>query len=125
MKRYMLLAMCLSVVMLTSLAGPARADEIGLVTGVHWTKSTDEQKKAYLIGIANLAQIEAAYQGSTPQADAQSIIPRMQRGLKGQTLDSVREGLNKWYAANPGKLDQPVLETIWFEMVVPGLQTNK
>lgn len=125
MKRHMLLALCLSVAILTSLAGVARADEIGLVTGVHWTKSTEDQKKAYLIGIANMAQVEQAYQGSTPQADEHSLIPRMHKGLKGQTLDSVREGLNKWYAANPGKLDQPVLETIWFEMVVPGLQTNK
>lgn len=125
MKRRMLLALCLSVALLTSFAGPARADEIGLVTGVHWTKSTDDQKKAYLIGIANMAQVELAYQGATPQSDAQSLVPRMQRGLKGQTLDSVREGLNRFYAANPAKLDQPVLETIWFELVVPGLQKNK
>ncbi|HET7065232.1 MAG TPA: hypothetical protein VFI49_13245 [Rudaea sp.] len=123
MKRHMLLAMGLLVV-LASFAGSARADEVALVTGEHWTKSTEDQKKAYLIGIANMAQVEAAYQGSTPQ-DAQSLIPRMQKGLKGQTLDSVREGLNKWYAANPAKANQPVIETIWFEMVVPGLQTNK
>ena len=125
MKRAMLLAMWLSVAMLTSFTAPARADEVGLVTGVHWTKSTDEQKKAYLIGIANLAQVEMAYQGAAPPSDEQSVIPRMQRGLKGQTLDSVRAGLDKWYAANPGKLNQPVIETIWFEMVVPGLKTNK
>jgi len=48
----------------------------------------------------------------------------MARGLKGQTLDSVREGLNKWYAANPGRLDRPVIETLWFEMVVPGLKNG-
>ena len=125
MKRYMFLVVGLSIAILTSFAGAARADEIGLVTGVHWTKSTEDQKKAYLIGIANMAQVEHAYQGSTPQADSQSIIPRLHQGLKGQTLDSVREGLNKWYAANPGKMDQPVLETIWFEMVVPGLKSNK
>jgi len=125
MKRQILLGLCLSAAMLISFAGPARADEIGLVNGTLWTKSTEDQKKAYLIGIANLAQIEMAYEGSTPEADAHSIIPRMQKGLKGQTLDSIREGLNKWYAAHPGKMDQPVIETIWFEMVVPGLQTNK
>jgi hypothetical protein len=42
--------------------------------------------------------------------------------MKGQTLDSVRQGLDQWYAANPGKLQRPVIETIWFEFVVPGLQ---
>jgi hypothetical protein len=49
----------------------------------------------------------------------------MVKGLKGQTLDSVREGLNKWYAAHPEQLQRPVIETIWFEMVVPGLQKAK
>jgi hypothetical protein len=118
------------VLMLVSLAigavsaGGARADEIAQVTGVHWTKSTEEQKKAYLIGIANIAQIELAYAGTNALSDDQSILPRMARGLKGQTLDSVREGLNQWYAANPGRLDRPVIETIWYEMVVPGLAKN-
>src|SRR5262249_58237772 len=93
--------------------------------GVDWTKYTEEQKKAYLNGIANIAQIELAYAGTNGLSDDQSILPRMARGLKGQTLDSVREGLNKWYAANPGRLDRPVIETIWFEMVLPGLQANK
>lgn len=105
----------------------AHADEIPLVNGVHWTKSTLEQKKAYLIGMANLAQVERAYQDKSQVsvADDHSLLPRMAKGLKGQTLDSVREALDKWYAANPGKLEQPVVETIWFELVVPGLKQNK
>ena len=125
MKRLMHVMMALSIATMSLFASATRADEVALVTGVHWTKSTDDQKKAYLIGIANLAQVEMAYEDKTPNSDAQSIIPRMEKGLKGQTIDSVREGLNKWYASNPEKLDRPVIETIWFEMVLPGLQKNK
>ncbi len=106
-------------------AGIARADEVPLVTGEHWTKSTDQVKKAYLVGIANVLQVEAAYEGTTPPSDTQSVVPRFVRGLKGQTLDTVREGLDKWYAANPDKIQRPVIETVWFEMVVPGLQKSK
>ena len=40
-------------------------------------------------------------------------------------LDSVREALNAWYAAHPDQLQRPVIETIWFELVVPGLQQAK
>jgi hypothetical protein len=104
------------------MAGIARAEEIPLITGEHWTKSSEEMKKAYLVGIANIVQIQTAYEGPTPAPDAQSILPRMVRGLKGQTLDSVRDGLNKWYAAHPDRVQRPVIETIWFEMVVPGLR---
>jgi hypothetical protein len=125
MKRSMRFALLVSIATMAVFANMARADEIPMVTGVHWTKSTEEQKKAYLIGIANMAQVERAYQGTSPASDELSIIPRMARGLKGETLDSVRQGLDKWYAANPGQIDRPVLETIWFEMVVPGLNKNK
>ena len=102
----------------------AGAQEIPVVTGVHWTASPEVAKKAYLIGIANAIQIEAAYEGNNPPADGQSLVPRLTRGLKGQTLDSVREGLDSYYAKNPDKLQRPVIETIWFEMVVPGLAKN-
>ena len=117
--RATLLAAC---VMLAVVSGSARAQEVPVVTGDHWTQSTDQVKKAYLMGIANVIQVEAAFEGTNPPSDGQSLVPRLTRGMKGQTLDSVREGLDKWYAANPGKLQRPVIETIWFEFVVPGLQ---
>jgi len=122
MQGYLRKAMLLSIMALAALSSGVRADEVPLVTGEHWTKSSDEQRKAYLVGIANIVQVELAYAGTTPPTDAQSIVPRMAKGLKGHTLDSVREGLTKWYAANPQRLQRPVVETIWFEMVVPGLQ---
>ena len=105
--------------------GSARADEVPLITGEHWTKSSEQVKRVYLIGIANVIQVETAYHAATPPSDGQSFVPRFARGLKGQTLDSVREGLDRWYAANPDRLQRPVIETIWFEMVVPGLQKTR
>jgi hypothetical protein len=102
--------------------GNAGAQVVPLVTGEIWTTSSEHLKKAYLIGIANAIQVETAFEGANPPSDAQSLVPRLAKGLKGQTLDSVREGLDKWYAANPGKMQRPVIETIWFEFVVPGLQ---
>lgn len=107
---------------LALLSGAVFADEVPIVTGELWTKSSEQAKKAYLVGIANMLQIEWAYEGTNPPSDAQSLVPRLVKGLKGQTLDTVREGLDRWYAAHPDRLQRPVIETLWFEMVVPGLQ---
>ncbi|KAF7962452.1 hypothetical protein AWV80_21630 [Cupriavidus sp. UYMU48A] len=96
-----------------------------MVTGKQWTESSEQMKKAYLVGIANVVQVDVAYHAGNTPPDSQTIVPRLARGLKGHTLDSVRQGLDRWYAANPDRLQRPVLETIWFEMVVPGLQANK
>ena len=117
--RTALLLACIAFFVGTSVA---RADEVPIVTGEHWTKSSAERKKAYLIGIANLFQVEAAYFGANPPTDAQSFVPRMVKGLRGQTLDTVRDALDRWYGSNSAQLQRPVIETIWFEVVVPGLK---
>lgn len=116
------LAACLALATASSIA---RAEEVPMITGEQWMQSSEQLKKVYLIGIANAYQVEAAYYAPKPPSDEQSLIPRFGRGLKGQTLDSVREGLNQWYAANPNQVKRPVIETIWFEMVLPGLQQSK
>jgi hypothetical protein len=113
------------MIMLAIASTSVRADEVPLITGEHWTKSSEQVKKAYLVGIANIVQVETAYAGSSPPADAQSVVPRFTRGLKGHTLDSVRDALDAWYAAHPDRLQRPVIETIWFELVVPGLAKSK
>ena len=115
------IALVLACLALVLGSGIARADEVPIVTGEHWVKSSEEVKKVYLVGVANVLQIETAYFGATPPTDAQSFVPRLVRGLKGQTLDGVRETLNKWYAAHPDRLQRPVIETLWFEIVVPSL----
>ena len=124
-KMHLRTSLWVACVTIAAACGSVFAQEIPVVTGALWTQSSEPVKKAYLVGIANAIQVESAYEAANPPSDAQSIVPRLARGMKGQTLDSVREGLDKWYAANPDKLQRPVIETIWFEMVVPGLATNK
>lgn len=107
---------------LAVLSGTVFADEVPVVTGEQWLKSSEQAKKAYLVGVANVLQVEWAYEANNPPSDAQSVVPRFVKGLKGQTLDGVREGLDKWYAAHPDQSQRPVIETIWFEIVIPGLK---
>ena len=52
-------------------------------------------KRGYLIGMANVLQVETAYQGGNAPPDAQSLVPRVVKGLRGQTLDTVRDRLDR------------------------------
>ena len=105
-------------------AQPAAAD-VPLVDGTLWVKSSEDVKKAYLVGLANMVQLEVAYNANDPLPEKNSFSPRLAKGLKGQTLTTVQEALDKWYAANPDKLQRPVIETIWFELALPGLKAAK
>ena len=110
----------LSLVMFSNVA---RAEDIPIVTGQQWVASSEAEKKAYLIGIANLLDIERAYAGTT--ANKGDITQRFGKGMQGRTLDSVRQGLDDYYAANPTMIQHPVIETLWFQMVLPGLKQNQ
>ncbi|HTR06692.1 MAG TPA: hypothetical protein VMJ11_08555 [Paraburkholderia sp.] len=109
----------LGLLSLAMMGNVARAQSVPIVTGQQWMESSDEQKKAYLVGIANMLEIERAYAGNG--ANSNDIPQRFARGLKGQTLDGVRQGLDSYYAANPAMIQHPVIETLWFQMVLPGL----
>ncbi|MDL9998222.1 hypothetical protein QTI24_06380 [Variovorax sp. J22P240] len=122
MKLQLRTAVAVTCMALAMAAAPVRAAEVQMVTGEQWTQSSDAVKKAYLVGLANMVQVQTAYQGANPPTDAQSFMPRLAKGMQGQTLDGVRENLDRWYAANPTKLKRPVLDIIWFEMAVPGLK---
>ena len=118
-------AISIVAMVLAMTSGIAVAADIPLVDGTHWVKSAVEVKKAYLVGVSNVIQLEVAYQADNPLPEGRSLAPRAARGMTGQTLSGVLESLDKWYGAHPDQLQRPVLETIWFEMVVPGLKTNK
>jgi hypothetical protein len=115
-------ATCVALAMTCNVAGAA---EIPLVNGTHWVKSTEDVKKAYLVGASNIIQLETAFQADKPVPADRGFSPAVAKGMTGQTLSSVLDTVDKWYAAHPDQLQRPVIETIWFELVVPGLKTNK
>ena len=93
--------------------------DVPIATGEHWVNATDSGKGAYLLGMANVLDIEQALQGDNPPADDASLVPVMIRGLNGMTLRQIGEALDRWYADHPDRLGRPVLETIWFEIAQP------
>ena len=76
-------AACLALAMT---CGSATAADVPLVDGTHWTKSTDDVKKAYLVGLANLVQMEVAYNAKDPLPEKYSFSPRLAKGLTGHSL---------------------------------------
>ncbi len=42
------------------------------------------------------------------------------KAVEGMTLDQISERITRWYEANPGRRNVPVMGVIWFEIVVPG-----
>ena len=114
-------AAVLGLALLTTIAG---GTELPVVTGEHWTSATDNEKRAFLVGIATALEVEQEFQAINPQASGASMVPIMIQGLDRFTLTEIMQGVDSWYAGNGEQLDRPVIEVLWYELALPNLPTN-
>ena len=123
MKRITIAATCLSFLLLCTAvwAGAKEDPDLVIVTGKHWTTASRDEKVAYLFGIGNMLEIEQAMQGKNPPRRIRdnSIVPVLIEGLSGQSINKVREMLDKWYKKKPEQLNRPVIEVLYTEFALP------
>jgi hypothetical protein len=102
----------------TTSAGQASKAKPVIVNGDLWLKSTNDLRKAFLVGAANMIALETAYgrKMGTPTSPA---VERATHALQGMTLDQIASRVTKWYEANPTRHDVPVIGVIWIDMVKP------
>jgi len=100
----------------------ADQQDMDLVTGEHWVKSSLDQKRAFIFGIGNVLEIEEAMAGDDYEAmRGRSIVPVLLEGLSGTSVESVVTQLDKFYAGHPDQTSRPVIEVLYLEMALPNL----
>ena len=105
-------ALAVALALALGTVASAQGKDAPFATGEQWVNASRSGKLGYLLGIANVLEVEQALQVDNPPAENASMVPVMIRGLEGMTLTQVMEALDRWYAANPNELKQPVLHTI-------------
>lgn len=109
--------------------------ELPVVTGEHWIKGTEAEKKALLFGMLTIVQVVNDLQVKdatarkpghkpTPPPTAVKVVSTMTSGLSQYSITQLVEEIDKWYSAHPDKIKRPVLEVIWFEFAVPNAATK-
>ncbi|MGB5202307.1 MAG: hypothetical protein WBN68_21825 [Sedimenticolaceae bacterium] len=97
--------------------------DLPLVTGEHWTTADLAQKRAFLIGIGNVLEVEQAMAGDNLAAmRGRSIVPVLLNGLSGVGLPDMVAELDTYYSGNPEQLKRPVLEVLYLEMALPRME---
>ncbi len=106
-----------TLALLFSLAGVAHgAENPRVITGEHWQQSSQEQKRAFLIGVFNVVGLEEAAQGRSPGASAVTVLDR---GLKGLTVTDVVQRIDRYYAEDPERRSDPVIRVLYFGLAKP------
>jgi hypothetical protein len=110
----------LAAAALVLIPAPGHAKDLQQVDGQLWQTQSEIVKQAYLVGINNLIDAEYAYQkkfASPKPSSKQTLIQRMYESGDGETIDSVVEAVDAWYAAHPKELKKAVLDVLWLTYV--------
>lgn len=147
--RMLILAVCVSVASLLTLTPlAARAQDkptFPVITGEHWANATDNERLAFIAGMATMIELEKEVQAQAlakaqeqqaqtkakvkakEQAQAapdKSLIPSWVRGLSGMTLKQIVAKLDDVFTKKPELKAKPVVEVLWAEVVMPQTPGN-
>jgi hypothetical protein len=93
--------------------------------GNDWQRASPDQKQAFLFGIANAISVAIGWDARHVPENQTTFSRRARDGLAGVSLGEVAQRVDAWYAANPGRLDTPVVAVMWLDIAKPKLQGRK
>lgn len=107
-------------------SGPA-GNPVELLTGKVWQESKQENKQAWLFGIDTAVAVESAViermQEMAGKKKSVQESPFVSKWMKAFGSDDTRAKIvaqvDEWYKAHPDQLARPVMDVIWYEIVVP------
>jgi hypothetical protein len=104
---------------------PTAAPQQRLANGSDWINASVEERRAFLFGIANAISVGIGWDERHVPAGQTTYARRAGAGLSGISLGESMRRVDAWYAANPGKLETPVMTVMWLEIAKPKLKPAK
>lgn len=97
-------------------AKPTSARSPIVVDGNGWLRASDDERRAFLVGVANMISAEEGYARHNKQ-DTPGAAKAITNALTGMNLWQWSERVTAWYRANPDKTGTPVMGVIWRDIV--------
>lgn len=101
---------------------PLAGHTIKLADGTDWKNSTETERAAYLVGLSNTISVGSAYDKKKVPGQDKTFMRQAARGLAGTTVAVAMKRVDAWYAANPDRMDVPVLSVLWLDVVKPRIK---
>lgn len=125
------LALMLTLAMGASTQAAPRSNPVDQFTGTVWQATSLDNKAAFLFGVESAITVEyfvnskaaekAAKEGKAPASNLSPFEKGWMTAMKDVSRRQIIEKIDAWYAANPDKLDTPVMTAIWIVFIKPTL----
>lgn len=123
------LALLLTLAMGTASVQAEPSNPVDQFTGAVWQQTSPDNKAAFLFGVETAITVEyfvnnkaaerAAKEGKAPASNLSAFEKGWMTAMKGVSRTQIIEKVDAWYAANPDKLDVPVMAAIWTVFIKP------
>ena len=100
--------------------------EIPLLRGDMWIKMDQDSKVAFVWGAGHVVTFEEVIMQKYPELKRDSFVMKVVEATTNSPMkmnDVVAE-VDKYYQANPDKLDTPVMRVIWDTVIKPNIKTG-
>lgn len=100
--------------------------EMPLLRGDLWIKMDQDSKVAFVWGAGHVVTIEEVIIQKHPELKRDSFVMKVIEATANSPMkmnDVVAE-VDKFYMANPDKLDTPVMRVIWDQLIKPKIKTG-
>ncbi len=100
-------------------AGAAQAQ--GLADGNDWMKSSEVERRAYLVGVSNVISVGVSFERAKLRGEQETFLAQAKTGLGLTSIEEAARIVDDWYKRNPSQLDKPILSVLWREVAKPRL----
>jgi hypothetical protein len=112
-KKITILALALVLgLALTLGAQAAPTGKAEMISGIHWTKWSQEDKLVYIRGLTNWADFIVEAQSQRGNTGEYCMSKVLVNALKSKTLGHIVSDVDGYYKNNPGKMSNAVIEAI-------------
>ena len=128
--------LCTEIASATAKTQELKADQKALKTGLEetlgmpvlkgdvWQKMTHDSKIAFVWGFGHVVSIEQNLMEKFPELRRDSFVTKVIEGMEDIPMETVIAKVDKYYNANPSKIETPVTNVIWDLMIKPNIKTG-
>jgi hypothetical protein len=100
--------------------------EMPLLRGDLWINMDAESKVAFVWGAGHIVTIEEVVMQKYPELQRDSFVMKVVEATTNSPMkmNEVVAEVDKYYQANPDKLDTPVMRVIWDQLIKPKIKTG-
>jgi hypothetical protein len=114
-----------ALIIASPVAAQTSAPQQRFANGNDWTSASTDERRAFVFGMVNAISVGIGWDERHVPAGQTTFARRAGAGLSGTSLGEAVRRIDAWYAANPGKLETPVVAVMWLEIAKPKLKPAK